>query len=67
MYWVETSNNTDTAWNNIGMFTQEQIHPLIATAKMKRAKKKQVEEICGIPSEIASLMDSLSCQLIDEK
>lgn len=26
-------------------------------------EKKQVEEICGIPSEMASLMDSFSCQL----
>lgn len=30
---------------------------------MKRGRKKQGEEICGIPSEIASLMDSFSCQL----
>lgn len=30
---------------------------------MKRAREKQVKEICGIPSEIASLMDSFSCQL----
>lgn len=29
----------------------------------EKRKKKQVEEICGIPSEIASLMDSFSCQL----
>lgn len=30
---------------------------------MKRPREKQVKEICGIPSEIASLMDSFSCQL----
>lgn len=29
----------------------------------EKKKEKQVEEICGIPSEIASLMDSFSCQL----
>lgn len=30
---------------------------------MKRAREKQVKEICGIPAEIVSLMDSFSCQL----
>lgn len=39
---------------------------LIASAEMNRGRKKQVEEICGIPSEIASLMDSFSCQLRQE-
>lgn len=57
---------------HLRVYSGEDLSPIVSVQNEERegkeerergGKKKQVEEICGIPSEIASLMDSFSCQL----
>ena len=61
-YWVESSKNIDAGEITSACLLRRRFIP-DSPRENEAADKKQVEEICGIPSEIASLMDSFSCQL----
>lgn len=61
MYWVESSKNIDTVGiTEVCLLRRRSIPD--SRHENEEGERKQ-EEICGIPSEITSLMDSSSCQL----
>lgn len=59
---MESSKNIDTGGITSACLLRRRFIP-DSLHENEEGEKKQVKEICGIPSEIASLMDSFSCQL----
>lgn len=62
LHWAESSENIDTGGITSACLLRRRFVP-DSLCRNEEREEKQVEEICGIPSEIASLMDSFSCQL----